>query len=224
MTKALVHACLPSRDASLPFLRVSGDGGVAMPGAACAREIVAIALPRPLEKLPCMVRDPDGGCGLLLLEQLGGDVFLAHPGGKRRADRCYNYNIDELRLVTLAASQRAPLQRTSRGDLFPGTLEDVNCESPVGTHASLKAVAAYAAVIAEIYRARAEGRATLDLSALDMDSPNWSAKALNSRVILVWRDASGGYHVSIGPTFYKLVQHCSGAKSSSAAAARRPEP
>ena len=53
-----------------------------MPGAACAREIVAIALPRPLEKLPCMVRDPDGGCRVLLLEQLGGDVFLAHPGGK----------------------------------------------------------------------------------------------------------------------------------------------
>ncbi len=193
-----------------------------MPGAACAREIVAIAQPRPLEKLPSMVRDPDGEGGLLLLEQLGGDVFLAHPGGKRRADRCYNYNIDELRLVTLAASQRAPLQR--RSDLFPGTLEDVNCESPVGTHASLKAVAAYAAVIAEIYRARAEGMATLDLSALDMDPLNWSAKALNSRVILVWRDASGGCHGSIGPTFYKLVQHCSGAKSSSSAAARRPEP
>ncbi len=194
-----------------------------MPGA-CAREIVAIALPRPLEKLPSMVRDPDGEGGLLLLEQLGGDVFLAHPGGKRRADRCYNYNIDGLRLVTLAASQRAPLQRRSLGDLFPGTLEDVNCESPVGTHASLKAVAAYAAVIAEIYRARAEGRATLDLSALDMDSPNWSARALTSRAVLVWRDASGGYHVSTGASFYKLVQHCSGAKSSSAAAARRPEP
>ncbi len=220
MTKALVHACLPSRAASLQFLR--GYGGVAMPGAAYARDIVAIALPRPLEKLPCVVRDPDGGCGLLLLQRLGGDSFLVHPGGKHRADRCCNYNIDGLRLVTLAASQRAPLQR--RSDLFPGTLEDVNCESPVGTHASLKAVAAYAAVIAEIYRARAEGRATLDLSALDMDSPNWSARALNSRVIIVWRDASGGYHVSIGPTFYKLVQHCSGAKSSSAAAARRLEP
>ena len=121
MTKALVHACLPSRAASLQFLRGGGGGGggVAMPGTACAREIVAIALPRPLEKLPCMVRDPDGGCGLLLLQRLGGDSFLVHPGGKHRADRCYNYNIDELRLVTLAASQRAPLQRKSRGDLFP---------------------------------------------------------------------------------------------------------
>ncbi len=195
-----------------------------MPGAACAREIVATALPRPFEKLPSMVRDPDGEGGLLLLEQLGGDVFLAHPGGKRRAGRCYNYNIDELRLVTLAASQRAPLQRRSLGDLFPCTLEDVNCESPVGIHASLKAVAAYAAVIAEIYRARAEGRATLDLSALDMDPPNWSAKALNSRVMLVWRDASGDNRASVGPGLYALVKHCSGAKSSFAAVARRPEP
>ena len=79
----MTYHALPSKAAGQLFLR-HADG--CLPGSVCAKNIVAIGLPKAMTSLPRFIHDPLAiESSLMLLAQLDKTQFLACPGSLRKA-------------------------------------------------------------------------------------------------------------------------------------------
>lgn len=133
----------------------------------------------------------------MLLADMGGQRRLAHSGGRRVANGVYHYDVEDIRLVTV--DDPVPVES---GAAFPNSLDQVNGASP--RHSCLKIAVAMARCLAEIYFARVEGRGVDFSNILDLDPFGWPDAFWERRLLLVWKDAEGSNHASVGPNMYPM--------------------
>jgi hypothetical protein len=212
-TEALLHECLPSKAVGLAFLRQASGG---LPGAAYARRIVAIGAPKPITKLPRIVKDPAGvdPC-LLLLAPVCDTQFLAippcHGPLSRRSGGCFNYFARDIRLVAIDEHhQLVPLKNFPD---VPSSLREVNGGPLMPPHAGLRLAWAMAGCMTEAYNSAREHRDANFAAFIDTNAMEWSDRDLNRKLVVVWEDATGLQRASASPNLYQLVKLCSGAHS-----------
>ena len=219
--KALAYECLPSRNVALSFLR-STDGGI--PGGVVARKIVLIGAPKDVIRLPLCIADPMGveSC-LVVLAELDASTgeYLVCPGANKQnpgrlAERSCTFHSDGIRATTLSKGQLVPFRDSASS--VPKTLQEMNKR-----HAWKTAVAT-AKCIAEIYRAKVEGRQADFGDFVDPYVCGWSQEYATSglKLVMVWEDSEGQRYASVSPCVLQLVRYCSGATSVVSVASAAP--
>jgi hypothetical protein len=210
--KALAYECLPSRSSALPFLR-STDGII--PGGAVAEKIVLIGAPKAVTQLPLCIADPMGmeSCVLVLAEvDASTSEYLVCPGAPkhnpgRLAERSSTFFSQGVRAATLGKDQLVPFRDPASS--VPKTLQEVN------NRQAWKLSVAMAKCIAEIHRAKIEGRCEDFEEFVEPHVCEWPREYTmpGMKLIIIWEDNEGHRHASVSPCISQLVGHCSRATS-----------
>ena len=210
LRQALTFHCLPSRAAGHLFLRSTAG---CIPGGAVARRIITIGIPKSMQVLPELIKDPMHiETSLIILARINSSQFLACPGSlransERPPEKSSVFYKEGIRLITIDESQYRPIKKFP---CAPISLRDANATRP-----ALKLVSAMALCMREIYVSEKERRHPQFDAFIDASIQNWPYEyiAPGKKLVIVWEDADKHLHVTSTPYLSEMLRLCSGATS-----------